>query len=56
MQDFQEHLGRIDRDDAGLGPWIAEVRALADGFELKKLQAKLEADAKTAQKAADSRG
>jgi hypothetical protein len=37
-----QELQRLEEQDARLGPWIAQLRALVRGFQLKAAQAFLQ--------------
>jgi signal transduction histidine kinase/ActR/RegA family two-component response regulator/tRNA A-37 threonylcarbamoyl transferase component Bud32 len=45
LEELVEQAHWLERQDARLGPWLREVRALADSFELENLCARLRADA-----------
>jgi len=45
LEELVEEADRLEREDARLGPWLREVRALAGSFELDKLCARLRSDA-----------
>jgi hypothetical protein len=41
IHDLAEALSALEAEDPRLAPWLAEARALADGFRLRELQALL---------------
>lgn len=41
IHDLTQALSALEAEDPRLAPWVAEARALADGFRLRELQALL---------------
>jgi hypothetical protein len=50
--ELTDHASRIARQDPSLERWFAEIRTLADAFEMKKLSARLVEELEIAAKSA----
>jgi CheY-like chemotaxis protein len=44
LQDFVEQVNQLEQEDARLGPFCQQVRALAEGFQLNRLREQLQSD------------
>jgi CheY-like chemotaxis protein len=44
LKDFVEQVNQLEQEDARLGPFCQQVRALAEGFQLKRLREQLQSD------------